>query len=105
MLDVARVASLLWFVVIIALSIKAIARAIAKECPKCFREVRKSQPTCFACGAAISGRNDLEEYVNKSRARRGMEIGDASETTGRKTTATKSSQAVWDKRRREGLRS
>jgi len=75
MSEVTAVASLLWFLVIALLSVKAISRAVAKECPKCFREVHKPQLTCFACGAAISARNDLEEYVKKSRARRRAQIG------------------------------
>lgn len=57
--EVARIASLLWFVVIGVMLVNAIARAAAKECPKCLRRVLKGQTMCPACGAAVTAPTDL----------------------------------------------
>lgn len=66
--EFARVASLLWFVVIGVMFVNAIARAAAKECPRCLRPVFKGQTMCPACGAAITARTDLTSVERRAKA-------------------------------------
>jgi len=47
------------FVVLVVIFMKAIPRAIGKQCPKCLRRVPKGKTICPACGATVNARTDL----------------------------------------------
>jgi rRNA maturation endonuclease Nob1 len=53
------IGALLLFGVIALVFMKAVPRAIGKQCPKCLRRVPKGKTTCPACGATVTARTDL----------------------------------------------
>ena len=66
--EIAWIASLLWFVVIGVMFVNAIARAAAKECPKCLRRVVKGQTMCPACGVATTAHTDRISVERRAEA-------------------------------------